>query len=183
VLHDPAKRARYDHDVHKGPGELGAVNNRSDSASGPPAAGYARSGHASGADRFDPALALRQAVGPSVGEAILELSPSEAALAAMTAVTLMDGLGNIIRLPAGSGTASGSGSPAPAAAHSREDRAATCSSPSKSVRTSQSILAIARLRFYNGLHISFCWSSLRRWPRWQRFAGSRSANFTQSRTR
>ncbi len=102
VLHHPDQRARYDQHHRPTDRDLAnAVNRQADPAGRPPGAG--RTGDRFlGADRF----ARHSGWGPPVGpgteiEAVLELSPREAALAARIAVTLTDAHGSTIVLPAG----------------------------------------------------------------------------------
>jgi DnaJ-class molecular chaperone len=97
VLRDPDQRACYDH--HHQP--KGTVDRPHDSPERPPHGGYPH-GSLLGADRFAPRA--RRCQGPDPGtdvDAVLELSPQEAALAATTGVTLSDTHGNTIVLPAG----------------------------------------------------------------------------------
>lgn len=84
VLHDPDKRARYDHH-HLGQGAAHAPTvNRPATAT-----------------RLSDSQHGKQLAPEADLQAILELSPPEAALAAAAAITLTDARGNTIELPAG----------------------------------------------------------------------------------
>jgi curved DNA-binding protein len=84
VLHDPERRANYDHRLAS---PTRATRSRPDTTSRTSATRERR-------DRASPSS-------PAHAEAILELSPQEAALAASVPLRLSDARGNWIELPAG----------------------------------------------------------------------------------
>ncbi len=124
VLRDPDQRARYDH--HR---PTGAIDRQHDSDERPPDPGYQVDGSFFGAGRLarDPGSWPARVLGRDV-EAILELSPREAALAATTTVTLTDTHANAIVLPPG--TRPGHRIRIPGAGRrARHAEPPTCSSP------------------------------------------------------
>lgn len=102
VLHDPAQRAHYDqHHLPTTPGRPGAVDRQPNPASRPSDPTGSPADQFFGADGFVRTPAWRPPVVPGPdSEAILELSATEAALAATIGITLTDAHGNAIVLPA-----------------------------------------------------------------------------------